>query len=145
MCFRPAQVSVPIKCPECGSMNPFNVMRCRKCKAVLQNDLQMVKCPACGRLSLLESGECDDCGLDFQKIQAMIDSGELAREEVIVHADGSPIDWSKTQVTDVGGSAAAPPPRPPCAPGTPTAPNIPTAPKPPTVPPAAQPKPPTTP
>jgi uncharacterized OB-fold protein len=133
MCFRPAQVSMPIKCPSCGALNPFNVMVCKKCKTPLNNDLQMVKCPKCNRLNLLESGICDDCGLDFQEIQGMIQSGEIALEAVIVHADGSPIDWTTAQKPELSGTAASvqtvvsSAPKPPGPPPAPSAPKMPPA------------------
>ncbi len=35
MCFRPPTAQKPIKCSECGAMNPPNTKECRKCKADL--------------------------------------------------------------------------------------------------------------
>ena len=35
MCFRPAEISLPKKCPECGAMNDSNETVCKECGAEL--------------------------------------------------------------------------------------------------------------
>lgn len=141
MCFRPAQVEKPIKCPNCGALNPFNRMTCKKCNSPLNNEIKMVHCPKCGRDSLVVNGICDDCGLAFDDILQMIKLGEIDIEDVIVHADGSRLDWSVEtfDLDDFGGSAesfakvtspiapvATPTiPKAPKAPGVPKAPSAP--------------------
>lgn len=35
MCFRPPTPSKPIKCPDCGALNPTVAKKCVKCKADL--------------------------------------------------------------------------------------------------------------
>lgn len=35
MCFRPPTAGKPVKCPECGSINPATAKTCLKCKADL--------------------------------------------------------------------------------------------------------------
>lgn len=72
MCFRPPQVGKPIKCPECGAMNPFNQAKCKKCKAELPHpEEEMMKCPQCGALNLPGSDVCDECGLTMADALAM--------------------------------------------------------------------------
>lgn len=140
MCFRPAQVEKPIKCPNCGCMNQFTQMKCKKCKEPLPNGVKMVHCPNCGRDSLLTSGSCDDCALSFDEIRKMIEDGKVSIQDVIVHPDGTPLDWTKESfdLQTFGGSSALSdmPPAPmtasiPAAPKAPGAPQAPSAPKPP--------------
>ena len=35
MCFRPSEISLPVKCPECGTMNDPGTTACTKCGAEL--------------------------------------------------------------------------------------------------------------
>ncbi|HHY25883.1 hypothetical protein [Desulfitobacterium sp. PCE1] len=35
MCFRPPTAGKPVKCPECGAVNPATAKTCLKCKADL--------------------------------------------------------------------------------------------------------------
>ena len=35
MCFRPSEISLPVKCPECGTMNDPGTTPCTKCGAEL--------------------------------------------------------------------------------------------------------------
>ncbi len=37
MCFRPPNAAKPIKCPNCGAMNPPTNAKCRKCEADLKD------------------------------------------------------------------------------------------------------------
>lgn len=37
MCFRPPTAGKPIKCPQCGSINPATAKTCIKCKEDLTN------------------------------------------------------------------------------------------------------------
>lgn len=39
MCFRPPTAGKPVKCPQCGAINPGVAKNCIKCKA----DLSQVK------------------------------------------------------------------------------------------------------
>lgn len=35
MCFRPSAISLPVKCPDCGTMNDPGVAKCTNCGADL--------------------------------------------------------------------------------------------------------------
>lgn len=125
MCFRPVQVQTPIKCPECGAMNPFNRDTCKKCKAELpKNAVPMVKCPECGTESLPDSEFCTECGLtgeEWKKV-VMDQIGDLIASGALEVAPG----------VNIPGAPAAPKaPTAPTAPGmpkAPTGPSIPSAP-----------------
>lgn len=125
MCFRPVQVQTPIKCPECGAMNPFNQDICKKCKTPLPKpEVPMVKCPECGTESLPDSEFCTECGLtgDEWKKVVMAQVGDLLAAAGGPGAPGAP---------QVPGAPKAPgAPAVPSAPKAPGAPNIPSAPGP---------------
>ncbi|XWX62607.1 hypothetical protein AusDCA_2718 [Desulfitobacterium sp. AusDCA] len=38
MCFRPPISAKPIKCPQCGFLNPATAAKCKKCNADLSVD-----------------------------------------------------------------------------------------------------------
>lgn len=111
MCFRPVQVQTPIKCPECGAMNPFNRDTCKKCKVELPKpEVPMVKCPECGTESLPDSEFCTECGLTGPEWKAIVmdQVGHLL-----------------TAATPGGPAPAPMPPSAPKAPGVPSAPKAP--------------------
>ena len=119
MCFRPVQVQTPIKCPECGAMNPFNQDICKKCKTPLPKpDIPMVKCPECGTESLPDSEFCTECGLTGDEWKAVVKNqlGDLLKSPAAPGAPKAP--------------GAPQPPAAPSAPKAPSAPNIPNAPGP---------------
>ena len=122
MCFRPVQVQTPIKCPECGAMNPFNLDICKKCKAPLPKpEVPMVKCPECGTESLPDSEFCTECGLtgDEWKKVVMAQIGDLMASPSAPTAPSMP-----------SAPGAPQPPSAPAAPQAPGAPSIPSAPGP---------------
>ncbi len=38
MCFRPPSAQKPVKCPQCGALNPAISKKCVKCKAELEQE-----------------------------------------------------------------------------------------------------------
>ena len=62
MCFRPASVSKPIRC-ECGTLNPPDSGKCRKCGAELEVVLEPIPCPRCAHVNEGDAKVCVDCGL----------------------------------------------------------------------------------
>ncbi|CDX00564.1 hypothetical protein DesLBE_2816 [Desulfitobacterium sp. LBE] len=38
MCFRPPSAQKPVKCPQCGALNPPISKKCIKCKAELAKE-----------------------------------------------------------------------------------------------------------
>ncbi|SHN51895.1 hypothetical protein [Desulfitobacterium chlororespirans] len=38
MCFRPPSAQKPVKCPQCGALNPAISKKCIKCKTELEKE-----------------------------------------------------------------------------------------------------------
>lgn len=62
MCFRPPTVSKPIKCTNCGMLNPPIAKACIKCKTELPK--MQVACPSCGKMNDASALECVHCGFN---------------------------------------------------------------------------------
>jgi ribosomal protein L40E len=66
MCFRPAGVSKPKRC-ECGTLNPPNAEKCRKCGIELEVEPELFQCPKCGIENPMDSTACMNCGLTSEE------------------------------------------------------------------------------
>lgn len=60
----------PKKCSECGHMNPHNRTTCRKCKAVLPDNVASLRCPECGNEVKVDAEKCGYCGLGIEEVKS---------------------------------------------------------------------------
>ena len=66
MCFRPAAVTKPIRCA-CGTLNPPESKKCRKCGSSIASDSKTSLCPNCGAQNPLTATVCKDCNSSLEK------------------------------------------------------------------------------
>lgn len=69
MCFRPPTVAKPTRCA-CGTLNPPNAEKCRKCGAALAAVPETFTCPRCGTQSPVTATACKNCGLTADEAAA---------------------------------------------------------------------------
>ena len=71
MCFRPAQASMPVKCPACGAITAPDTGKCEKCGASLADAKPIsevkkakkpVRCPTCNSINPGTAQTCSKCG-----------------------------------------------------------------------------------
>ncbi|TWH57280.1 double zinc ribbon protein [Desulfitobacterium sp. LBE] len=75
MCFRPPNVSKPTRCA-CGTLNPPNAPKCRKCGTPLAAEIETFICPRCGTQTPVTETACKNCGLTAEEAAAYMNPDE---------------------------------------------------------------------